>query len=390
MTDASTNSLMSQNRKNRTGCPNNVTLHMLNMHRPSNLSIAFSGQCKHFTGCPVIILDSNGLTNSINFLSSLKFCSIFRETLLDQAFGEQGLLLPPLEMLQKMFPDSTIQSTEISSELPTDVHQWFAPLLKALHTTNDMFLTDLVSFLTRRLHELEQSSTCTLLVQFYSCFIYNILSNCSQKNGEKQWKFKAKLDYFTLLEVCLKNPLKCSQQFRQLVVENIEIPSESLKDKLHKFLAIKPTLNNRKSLDKPAQNEKTNFDILYKQFPLVARRIQAKLSETERDISGWQKCPNSFAHSHRFGAFIGEELLQNQNFDQVNEESMELAVNFEDETSAEQNEEELEENCSENESESDLNEMEIISSSNQASDASTEDELTPEIIQEISENIWIF
>ena len=294
------------------------------------------------------------------------------------------MLLPALETLQEIFP-AMFENDAISLELPKEIQQWFTPFLQTLQAANDKFLTNLVSYLATRLHVLQQSSRNDLLARFYSCFIYNILFNCSKKDNEEQWDFKAEVDYLLLLEVFLKNPLKYHQQYLQFVVDNLEILSENLKDKLYKFSAIKPISNKGKCVDKPAQNEQTDFEVLHKQFPLVAKRMQAKLTEIEPDSSGWQRCPPSFAQRHKFGAFIGEEAVQNQNSNKMHEESLELEASFEYEATKEVNEEDMEENSSEIASESDLNEMEILCP-NEAS----LNKLTPKMVQEIGENIWIF
>ena len=295
------------------------------------------------------------------------------------------MLPPALETLQEIFP-AMFQNDEMSLELPKEVKQWFAPFLQTLQAANDKFLTNLVSYLATRLHVLEQGSKNDLLARFYSGFIHNILVNCSKKdNEEKQRDFKAEVDYLLLLEVFFKNPLKYHQQYLQLVVDNLEILSENLTDKLYKFSAIKPISNKGKCLVKPAQNEQTDFEVLDKQFPLVAKRMLAKLTEIEPDSSSWQRCPPSFAQRNKFGAFIGEEAVQSQNSKRMHEESLELEASFEDEATKEVNEEDMEENSSENASESDLNEMEI-SCPNEAS----LNKLTPKMAQGIGENIWIF
>lgn len=308
--------------------------------------------------------------------------------MLNLSFGEQGLLFPSTETLQGIFPESAgIKTREILFQLPKDVRQWLSPLLKALHKTNEQFLSNFVSFLVRRAHELEQNYRNKLLVHYHSCLVYYILCNCSKKNIEKkQWKIKAELDYLALLEICLQNPSAINQTLLQLIIDNLET-SESMKAKLYKFSAIKITLNNDKSLTELTDNEKTDLETLQQHFPLVAKKVEASLTESDEDSSVWKQCPPSFAHNYKFGAFIGEEPRQNQK----NDEPMEIHVD--DGASIEQCEQgtaEEEDDSSENEFENDPNEMSGISCGSETSDASAVKELTGEMIKDISQNIAIF
>jgi hypothetical protein len=134
-------------------------------------------------------------------------------------------------------------------------------------------------------------------------------------------------------------------------------------------------------------NEKTDLETLQQHFPLVAKKVEASLTESDEDNSVWKQCPPSFAHNYKFGAFIGEEPRQNQK----NDEPMEIHVD--DGASIEQCEQgtaEEEDDSSENEFENDPNEMSGISCGSETSDASAVKELTGEMIKDISQNIAIF
>ncbi len=316
--------------------------------------------------------------------------------MLDLSFGEQGLLLPSFETLQEIFPEPTeIKTTEILLQLPKDVRLWLSPLLKALHKTNDQFLSNFVSFLVQRVHELEHNFGNELQVHFFSCLVYFTLLNSSKKDSEqKQWKkFKAELDYLALLEVCLQNPSTNSQHFLPLIIDNLERLSEHLKDKLYKFSTIKISYDKDKSLTKSTEDVKKDLKTLKEHFPQTASQVEAKLTESEEDSSVWQKCSPSFAQSYKFGAFIGEEPKQNQNLNQVNDESMEMEANLEDKASMELCEEAVLEEVvgSENEFENELNEEESeISCGFEVNDASVVNELTGAMIKDISKNILIF
>ena len=287
------------------------------------------------------------------------------------SFGKDELLIPSHSTLEEIFSAPSIERSKDSLQLPLAVQQWITPLLKALHKTNDKFLTDLVVYLLKEVHAFEGRSRYDMRALFYSSLINFILMNCSRLNNEKkQWKFKAELDYLVLLDVCMRNPSKNNHYFLPLITENLQQLSKKLRDKLYKFSTIQVASVRNENSSKPLENQNINLETFKKDFPLVAKAIEAKLKESEQVSSTWKKCPSSFGDTYKFGAFIGDksrEIAQNKDLNetydnQTNSESMEVDLN-----------EELDTSCVSEES----NDVEI-------------NILTEEMVKDINENVWIF
>ena len=317
---------------------------------------------------------------------------------MDCSFGEKGLLLPSTEILQEIFPESSdIKTTETLLELPTEAVHWLSPLLKASHKMNEQFLSNFLSFLVKQINELEQQNPGELQVHFLSCLTFFVLLNCSRKAGEKKWKITADLDYLLLLKVCLQNPSVNNQRFLPIIIDNLETLSESLKNNLYTFSTIVMQFNNDKILTKSMKNTKTDLEILKQHFPQIAKQVDARLIDPEKDSSVWQPCPPSFASTHKFGAFIGKEPSHEQDWNEVNEIFIEEETPLQNDASMEVCEEEEfgewegTENVDENEDEDELNEQhEEIPDVSETSHVSAMNELTEDMIQEISKNILIF
>jgi hypothetical protein len=293
--------------------------------------------------------------------------------LLDFSFGDKGLLLPSPEILQEMFPEPLDMTTETLFELPEEAYNWLSPLLKKAHKTNKQFLSDFVSFLLRRIH---QNLENELQIHFLSCLVYFVLSNCSRKHGQrKRWKMNVDLDYVVLLEVCLQNPSAINQHFLPVIIDNLQKLSESLKNKLYKFSTITVAGDN--------QPHTQGTETLKQHFPEISKQLERRSKETEQDNSVWQQCQPSFASSYEFGAFIGEEPRQKKCFNKEYEKSSDIEAALEDEVPMELCEPERligEEDDTENEVENDLTKCDI----------SGMNELTEDMIEEISKNILIF
>ncbi|XP_028405975.1 protein LAS1-like [Dendronephthya gigantea] len=303
------------------------------------------------------------------------------ELFLDLAFGSKGLLVPTLETLENIFSETTGDKAEnISTDLPKDVCEWLMLLLVALNKANKKFLSNIVEFLLKRIHKPDQSSG-DVVTHFHACWVFLIL------NGkQKKWKIKLELDYISLLEVCLNNPSTYGQLFLPLIVDNIEIPAQGLKDKLHRFSTIQGLFEKVKSqsLNDYIQNKDANFELLNKQFPIIGQQIQAKQTVADESIFAWQKCPASFTHSYKFGEFIGNEQHQGEGPDQLHNNVRETETNFEDDN------EDLRSEASENDLNT-INITEVLNSSEESDAAMTNmKELSDKMTRDISNNIWIF
>lgn len=224
----------------------------------------------------------------------------------------------------------------------------------------------------------EESSKSDEKLCLYTSIIIFILKQCNGKNN----LFINKRYFISLLETCLKNPSKHTKDILPLIIENLKIEEET-KEKLFKLADLHVTMTTRTNMYEMMEDK--DYDVLNKCYPEIMNKIQANVINLKDSGSHWKTCSSNFTHNYTFGTFIGvesgrsdeNEKIRKYNETQVNE-VLENELHME-KTILFSHDNENNDLDTENHGESDFMCLDVVNGK----------DLTSEMIEDISKNIWI-